>query len=216
MKRKRKRQTSTASPPLLLLVAVLASMTAPACTRPQPAGGGSTRAAITAAPAPSAAAHDPTLPTLRDRLVSALSGYEHLVSKDELDRLGSPPALTAALTSIYDDASVEPFVRINALTSLRFYPAARSRSVLERALMSSETSDAARRAAVKAYGTGFGVEAVPVLDRLLDHPELHTRNAAAGTLAAIDDQKAQQALRRRLPEEKEPLVRKTIETGLAR
>jgi hypothetical protein len=65
-----------------------------------------------------------------------------------------------------------------------------------------------------AYGVAFGAEAVPILDHLLDHPELHTRNAAASTLAQIHDQKARQALQRRLPEEKEPLVRKTIESGL--
>jgi HEAT repeat protein len=181
-----------------------------ACTRPQPAEGGSTRATT---PPPPAAAVDPRV---RDGLVSALSGFEHIASKEELDRLGSPPALVAALSSIYDDASAEMFVRVNALASLRFYPLPQSRAVLERALMSPDTPDPARRSAVKAYGAGFGAKAVPILDRLLDHPELHTRNAAAGTLAAIHDPRAQDALRRRLPQEKEPLVRKTIQSGLGR
>jgi hypothetical protein len=171
-----------------------------------------TQTATPAAPVPTAALD----PALREKLVGAFSGYEHQVTKEELDRLGSPPLLVAALTSIYQDAEVEPVIRINALASLRFYPLPASRATLEHVLMARETTDAARRSAVKAYGVAFGVEAVPMLDRLLDHPELHTRNAAAGTLAAIPDEKAQHALRRRLPMEKEALVRKTIESGLDR
>jgi HEAT repeat protein len=151
---------------------------------------------------------------VRSALIGALSGFDQIATKDELDRLGPPPTLVAALTSIYDDATLEPFVRINALASLSFYPSPQARTVLERALTSPATTDPARRAAVKAYGAAFGTQAVPILDRLLDHPELHTRNTAARTLAAMHDPRAQQALRRRLPDEKEELVRKSIQSGL--
>jgi hypothetical protein len=205
---------STALRTGLLVTALAAS-----CSRPQPADGGSQRplpptsAGAATSAGTSAAAVDPRL---RERLVGPLSGFENTLSKEELTRLGSPPALVSALTSIYQDTALEPFVRINALTSLRFFPGPQSRAVLEGTLTSGETSDPARRAAVKAYGEAFGPEAVPILDRMLDHPELHTRNAAAVTLAEMHDPKARQALERRLPQEKEPLVRKTIESGLAR
>jgi HEAT repeat protein len=151
---------------------------------------------------------------LRDKLLAAFSGREHIVTKDELDRLGTPAQLTGGLIAIYRDGSQPQVVRINALTSLRFYPGPESKAVLEEALLSKDTEDATRRSAIKAYGAGWKEDAVPVVAKLLDYSELHTRNAAAKTLGEIHSASAQQALRSRLPKETEPLVRTTIEAGL--
>jgi hypothetical protein len=228
-------------PTLLSCTALLIGLLAPACSRPSATPGPAETALPTAsapsptapapsptaepasppaasppsAPAPAAAAPRPS-ERLRGQLIATLGGFEHIVSKEELLRLGTPAELTPALASIYQDPSAPIHVRNQALASLRFFPGAESRTTLERAIMSAETSDTARRAAVKAYAVGFGPQAVPILARMLDHSELHTRNAAAQSLSEIGDGPAQQALRRRLPRETEPMVRKTIETALSR
>jgi HEAT repeats len=192
-----------------------AALLAPGCSRPQ-ASDGSSQSAMPPPPAGPAAAAVPPGDGLRGQLVSLFGGYEHIVTREELVRLAGPPALSAALSAIYDDAAQPLHVRVQALASLRFFPGAQSKATFERVLMAQDTPDAARRAGAKAYGFGFQAEAVPILDKLLDHGELHTRNAAARSLGDIKDDRAQQALRRRLTQEPEPLVRKTIESGLRR
>jgi HEAT repeat protein len=179
-----------------------------ACSRPQAAHQTGDRQG--AAPA----ATTPAESTLRQRLQAALGGYENLVTKDQLLSLGTPEQLTPALAEIYQDTSVHLAVRIQALTSLRFFPDARSRATLEQALTGADTTDAARRAAVKAYATGFGPHAVPILGRVLEHPELHTRNAAAKALGEIGTEPAMAALRKRLPAESDPMVKGTIQASL--
>jgi HEAT repeat protein len=190
-----------------LLKMVASLLLASACSH-----GGSDAIKGGAPAATTAAASDPA--ALREKLLAAFSGREHIVSKDELDRLGSPAQLTEGLIALYRDGTQPLAVRINALTSLRFYPGAESKAVLEEALLAKDTEDATRRSAIKAYGVGWKDEAVPVVAKLLDHSELHTRNTAARTLGEIHSASAQEALRARLPKEKEPLVRTTIEAGL--
>ena len=153
--------------------------------------------------------------TLRQRLLAALGGYENMITRDQLLRLGTSEQLTPALAGIYQDASVHLAVRIQALSSLRFFPDARSRTTLEQALTGADTTDAARRSAVKAYAAGFGAQAVPVLGRVLEHPELHTRNAAARALGEIHTEQALATLRLRLPSEADPMVKATIQAQLA-
>jgi hypothetical protein len=192
--------TAGAARCILLLLAL-------ACSRPQAAhqSGGDPVGAAPAAPAES---------SLRQRLQAALGGYENMVTKDQLLQLGTPEQLTPALAEIYQDTSVHLAVRIQALTSLRFFPDARSRATLEQALTGADTADAARRAAVKAYATGFGADAVPILGRVLEHQELHTRNAAAKALGEIGTEPALAALRKRLPAESDPMVKGTIQASL--
>jgi HEAT repeat protein len=189
--------------------ACLCLLLAVACSRPQAAhqSGGDPKGA-------GAAASATTESTLRQQLLAALGGYENMVTRDQLLRLGTPEQLTPALAGIYQDASVHLAVRIQALSSLRFFPDARSRATLEQALTAADTADAARRAAVKAYATGFGAEAVPVLGRLLEHKELHTRNAAAKALGEIGTEPALAVLRRRLLDETDSMVKGTIQAQL--
>jgi hypothetical protein len=164
-----------------------------------------------AAPPPSAGPADPVL---KQKIIAAMSGYEHIVTKEELDRLGDPQALTAALLDINRDQSVHLAVRTNALVSLRHYPSPVAKAAFESALLAAETPDVIRRSAVKAYGAGFGQEAVPVLARVLENQELHTRNLAVKTLAKIGGNQAQTALRAHLPKEREELVKTSLEAGL--
>ena len=49
---------------------------------------------------------------------------------------------------------------------------------------------------------------------MLDHPELHTRNAAARTLGEIGTPPAKEALKKRLPAEKDAMVKATIRASL--
>jgi hypothetical protein len=202
---------------LCYLAALLAALAA--CSRPPPADGpGAASSTVVSMPrAPTAiASPSSTRGPLPDQLIGSLSGFEHVPDRAELARLGRAAELTSTLTAMYRDPSLPSFVRIRALTSLRFFPGAQSKTVLEQALTDPVTSDQARRAAVKAYGAGFGAQAIPLLDRLLVHHELHTRNAAAHSLVDMKEDAAREALRRRLPDEPEPLIRKTIETGMRR
>jgi hypothetical protein len=153
-------------------------------------------------------------PVLVQKLIATMSGYEHIVTKEELDRLGDPAALTAALLAVHRDPSVHLAVRTNALANLRFYPSATAKAAFEGALLASDTPDVVRRSAVRAYGTAYGQEAIEVLARVLGDSELHTRNMAAKTLSQIGGNRAVEALRHRLPNERETLVKSTIEAGL--
>jgi HEAT repeat protein len=153
---------------------------------------------------------------LRERLLALFSGYEHIVTRDELVQLGDTNQLTAALESLYRDPTVRPNTRVNALAALRFFPSPEVKALYEQALTASDTADDVRRSAVKAYGVGFGPQAVPLLGKMLEHPELHTRNAAAKSLGAIGDESAKIALRQHLPREQSALVKASIEEVLAK
>jgi hypothetical protein len=156
----------------------------------------------------------PANAALREQLVMAMSGYEHTVSKTELQAMGTPDAIVAALIGIYGDNTVHPAVRVQALTSLRFFPGPQSKAALESALAAPETPDVVRRPALKAYGVGFGDDAVDLVSKFLDHKDLHTRNAAARSLSDLGTQRALAVLRLRLPEEQNQMVKSTIEAGL--
>jgi HEAT repeat protein len=185
---------------------LLLSLGAGACAQGQ-----TSRGTETATAAPMAVATDPK--ALDDKL-SLLLGGRDLIAKEDLDRLAAPAELNAAFIRLANDPAQSDIVRSNALTSLRFHPAPEGKAALEAALLAPGTPDATRRSAVKAYGAGWKDEAIPVVAQLLAHPDLHTRNAAARALGDVRTPAAQQALRARLPQEKEALVRATIEAGL--
>ena len=145
-----------------------------------------------------------------------MSGYEHVATKAELERLGDPSDLRLVLANLYHDAAVPLNVRINALVSLASFPSPEGKALLEKVIASRDTSDIVRRPALMAYGAGFRDESVPLIKRFLAHTDLHTRNAAAKTLGQIPSPAAREALRTRLPQESEPLVRSTIQAALVR
>jgi hypothetical protein len=168
------------------------------------------------AAAPAAVASAPAKDqVLQQKIVAAMSGYEHIVSKEELERMGTPEELTQALIAVHEDPSVHLLVRTNALASLRHFPSPTSKGAMEKALMNPETSDVVRRSAVQAYAAGFGDDAVPILAQMLSHPEVHTRDITAKALGKMGTPEAVAALRRRLPQEQEPMVKKAIESGLS-
>lgn len=152
---------------------------------------------------------------LKERIASAMSGYESLVTRQELQRMGSPQDLTVALTAVYDDLSLPLVVRTNALASLHFFPSSDSKQVFERVLGRSDLKPVVRRSAIRAYGAGFRDEAVPVLERFLDHEDRLSREAAVRALGAAGSERARQALARRLPHEPEPSIRSSIEAGMS-
>jgi HEAT repeat protein len=196
------------------LLALLFGCSQPNSRTPAPAA--PTPAPAAPIPAPPPAEPPAADPALKQKLIAALSGFEHIATKDELDRLAAADALTATLIEIYRDPDIHLAVRTNALASLRFYPSPRTQAALESALLTPETPDVVRRSAVRAYAAGFGQQAVPVLARVLEHPELHTRNMAAKALLQIGGNDAGAALRHRLPNERDPMVKSTIEAGLIR
>jgi HEAT repeat protein len=153
---------------------------------------------------------------LREQLIVALSGYEHMVDKSELEQLASPADLVETLTAIYGDKTVRLNVRIQALASLRFFPTPEAKQALESALAAPGTSDVVRRSALKAYGFGFRDESISKISLFLDHRDLHTRNAAARALTDLHTERALAVLRLRFPVEQDAMVKSTIQAGLDR
>jgi HEAT repeats len=152
----------------------------------------------------------------RDTLLSLFRAYEYVPQKSDLDRLGTPAEVTASLTDLAGDTSVSPHVRIQALASLGFYPSPESKRVLEATITAPETSNVLRRSALRAFGSGFKAEAVPLLSRYLDHSDMHSRTAAVRALGQIKTPDAATALRRRLGSEPEATVKATIAAELAK
>ncbi|HEY0710928.1 MAG TPA: HEAT repeat domain-containing protein [Polyangia bacterium] len=157
----------------------------------------------------------PTMqPQLRQRLLAALGGEEDLVTRQQLAAVADPTTLVEALRQLYLDPKVDVFVRERALTSLHLFPTPAAKAFLEEAIQGADTRDAARRTAIKAYGAGFAEGAVPLLTSLLDHPDVHTRNAAVKALSAIGNERARDGLRRARKDEPSAFVRRNIEAGL--
>jgi len=151
---------------------------------------------------------------LRARLIPLLSGYEHVPSHEELLRLGPEDEVAAELEAIYRDETLWIHRRVQALAALRYFPGPGVRALYEEVLMSPEAHDMARRSAVWAHAHAFGVSAWDLLLRLLEHPDLHTRDVAARALVDVDADEARAALRARLDVEPEEAVRLTLRSLL--
>lgn len=189
-----------------ILVALVAGLFLSAC-RDQPAA------------APTSQTHASTDPqassALRDKIIPLLSGYESIVTKAELERLANPAALVEALVAIHKDAHLHKAIRLNALAGLGYFPGPQSKALLESVLLAADSPPLFVRSALRPYGSGFKDEAVPVLAKFLDHAELHTRNSAVRALTGIGTPVALAPLRRRLPDEPEPMIKARIEAAVS-
>lgn len=154
-------------------------------------------------------------PEVIDRVAPLLGGFEYLPTRADFVRIADDEAVTEALIAIYGDASRHLHPRLQALGALRFFPSARTRGFLEQVLRSPATPDPHRRPAVKAYGTAVGEGAIGLLAELLEHEDVHTRDAAVRALAAIGTPEATELLQARLAAEPHEAVRITLRKVLA-
>jgi hypothetical protein len=193
---------------LMLTTAFLALVSAcSADTSPMVAGG--TGSAVDTARLPSE-----RLAMVTEIALALLGGYEHIISRPDLERLGTEDEIKRVLATISQDPSRRLIHRVNALSSLRFFPDARAKHLYEQTLLDPAANVVLQRSALDAYGVAFPADAVPLLSRWLADPDPHTRNVAARRLASMGSSAARSALQRRLAIEPDRAVRNTMEQGL--
>lgn len=156
-------------------------------------------------------------PANRDKILSMLTGFEHVPSAEDLYAV-EPDGdnLRATLLDIYRDKSAKKGARQRALTLMRHIPGDTTLRTYEEILTAASTPDADRRAAIKAYGACAGQKGEPTLVDMLAHSDAHTRAAAAVELGEIGTDSARSALEARAQVEPVPHVRIRIGKALGR
>jgi len=142
-----------------------------------------------------------SLDEVKQRVAVMFSGYEHSVSRDELLRAGTEQQLVTVLTTLATDEQAQFRHRMHAVTSMQLFPRAETKAALEQIIVDEKFSNALRRPAVRAFGAGFGADAVPLLAKTLDHGDRNTRDAAIRALAKIHTPDARKAIELRIPAE---------------
>lgn len=155
-------------------------------------------------------------PELRQKLVDLMSGYEHSPTAAEFAKLGPAREVEAALVELSRDGSIRANQRVFALTSLRFYPGPAARARMEEVLQDPAAPAAMRRPAVGAYAEGWRADAVPLLAKLAEHEDPHTRKAAVRALGEVGTPEARKVVEARAAAEPEPMVKSTAEEILRR
>lgn len=156
-------------------------------------------------------------PSNREKILSMLTGFEHVPSAEELYAVEPDrDNLRATLLDIYRDKSAKKGARQRALTLMRHAPGDATLRAYEEILTSSSTPDADRRAAIKAYGACAGEKGEVTLTELLGHSDAHTRAAAAVELGELGTPGAKGALEARAKVESVAHVRVRIGKALGR
>lgn len=203
---------------ILSLLALAASALLVACAEPQvrPAPDSSTTVKPQSEPTGQQGGPVQVDPELRKKLIVLLSGIEHMPSKEEFARLGTEPQLIAALQSVVADPAAAMYQRTQAAAGLGFYPQPEARQTLEDLLNSASTDPLLRRPALKAYAHAFGPEAVPLVSKMLEHPDRNTREAAVRALAAVGTPAARKAIEARVNVEPDAALKTLSQETLTR
>ncbi|RDV39107.1 HEAT repeat domain-containing protein [Bradymonadaceae bacterium TMQ3] len=189
------------SPPTLLLMLALAF---PACqdsqTRPDQA-----TANAPASEEPGQAALEKSEPrNVHAELRALFGGYEYVPTLEDLHRVGPAEEVVPVLIALYRSEKVSPHQQHHALRALHFYPehpeVARTYDAVIRG---PESTDQARRVAVRAYGSAFGDEGLELLGFALTHPDYHTRASAIAALELTGSERSLELLQAHLSEEPE-------------
>jgi len=154
--------------------------------------------------------------SLRYELLVLLGGYENIPSEDDLKERGSCEEVGTTLLSIVEDEAVPLYKQVQGVAALRFFPSDEAKALMEKILLDPEGNALLRRSCAKAYGAAFGLKAVDVLASLLQHPDVHTRDAAVQALAAIDTSEIEGVLLEHLDGETAPSVSATLKAVLAK
>lgn len=159
----------------------------------------------------------PLDPATRARLESALGGFEHQPSAEDLYAIeGDGATLRALLIDLHEDTTVRRGVRQRALSALQHAPGEATNAYYE-ALLERETTRAAdRRIAIRAYANAAGAEAEASLIEQLSQEDASARSLAAQALGELNLPGAIAALEERARVEQVAMVRARIGEALGR
>jgi len=150
--------------------------------------------------------------SLREPVLAALGGVEDVPTAADLQGLGDN--VPAELLEIAQDSSLSHTTRARAVIALGWFPNEPSRSWLVGTLGGGD-GILARKAAF-ALATGWGDEAVPLLQPALAADDVQLRLAAVRALGRVDSVRARASLDQRLAVETNATVQDTIRKTLAR
>lgn len=152
----------------------------------------------------------------RDKVMTLLSGIEHIPSREEFTRAGTDEQVAAALDAIARDGAAKLRHRANAAAALGFYPVPSSRKTLESLINEPGLDEVLRRPAIKSYASAFGPDSVALVSKMLDHKDRSTRETALRALADVGGAPARQAVEARVKVESDESLKKIGQEALAR
>lgn len=167
-----------------------------------------------------AGAHGDTQELPRDRdtqraaLWSVLEAPHPNVDAAALRRIGGD--VQALLIEFATGRKIAAPLQLRALGWLQFYPNAASKAVLQEAIAAPDVHRETLRTALTALANGFGIEALPALQRHLTHKDVYVREAAALALGQLDDRRVRPLLESQLEREPSVAVRDAMMTALKR
>jgi HEAT repeat protein len=177
-----------------------------------------TALAATAAAGPRAAATSPSPGPPRAAVEQALSGYEHVFSRQHLLRLGA--GACHVLLAIVGDQGARNLVRTRAVSALALCSGEETRIALEQVIRQHATARQGvsvlfLRRAIQALPAVAGTRALAVVAPFLDHPLSSVRSDAAQAVGESHGRRAQALLRARLGRESDETVRHELGLALA-
>ncbi|HEY8426763.1 MAG TPA: HEAT repeat domain-containing protein [Sandaracinaceae bacterium] len=162
--------------------------------------------------APAIASAQQTQPPTRAEVRAMLSGIEDVPTDADFRRLGD--AVLPILIELYADPNEAPFVRLRAVGAAGAFPREATRTFLLAVANAEGQSDLFVREAVLALARAFGPRAASDLRRFLSHPQPIVRESAARALGRVGTREAADALRARLPVERDAVVREAIQAAI--
>jgi len=148
----------------------------------------------------------------REQVRAMLSGIEDTPTETDWRRLGD--GALPVLIDLYTDRTAPGFVRLRAVGATAAFPRAATRTFLLAVANAEGQSDLFVREAVNALARGFGQAASADVARFLGHRAPVVREAAARALGRMGGDGATRALRLRLGDESDVVVRESIQRAL--
>lgn len=155
-------------------------------------------------------------PAVRDRVMVLLNGIEHIATKDEFARAGTPDQVVAVLDALARDNGAKLRHRAGATAALGLYPRPDTRKTLESLITEPGLDEVLRRPAIKSYAAAFGAESVALVSKQLESANRSTRESALRALADVGTPPARQAIEARLKVEDDEALKKLGQETLAR
>ena len=149
---------------------------------------------------------------LRATVADLLSGYEDPPRAEELRRLGA--GVEAELLAIGQDPAQSRSRRERAVYALGWFPSAMAHAFVEGLATSPVADSHLRRSAVWALANGWGDAAIGSIGTALASEDVQLRNQAARALGRLGTPAAVAALKTRLGDEPNAMVREAISAAI--
>ena len=153
-------------------------------------------------------------PSVSERVVYLLSGYEYFPTADDLLAVTTTPEqylLSLAYDAESDTLSIHRHRAIGALT---YFPSELTRSHLLYMLHSPATPEMTRHHVINALARSFGDAALPIIEPFLSHDDLQLQLTAIAAIGSIESEAAGLVLENTLPQQSHGLVRERIQEQL--